>query len=102
VTDADSPYFGVVLPDLNQTVMVGNESFSGLFLRGGETSGILQADATAHNGLVVNDRYAGSKSGGESGVDATSGSGGTIEFHVSGDAETRPANMSVVWIIRIK
>lgn len=46
VSDAESPYNGLTLPDLNST---------GRFLRGGATSGVLQADALGSHSHTVTD-----------------------------------------------
>ena len=99
LNDAESPYDTTVLPNLNVNPMIEGEGFSGLFLRGGVTSGILQADATAKNGLRID--VSGPEGSGHHGRDGNGLSWiqGAI---LSDDTETRPANMSVVWIIRIK
>ncbi|MCP4137703.1 MAG: hypothetical protein GY754_42460 [bacterium] len=119
IYDFGSHWNGKTVPDLNS---------SGRFLRGASTSGVFQEDATAVNGLfmglggehthTVSDRHSGHDgytpedvdSGGsnESGKNyyyttrTTSESGSHDHALDSGDTETRPANMSVVWIIRIK
>ncbi len=132
VTDVESPYFSQFLPDLNGEAR---------YLRGGLFSGVLQADATASNGLAAVTNIAGSHShsmgssgnhwhsrtnvggiGGTRGFAAagnqsgststttaglhthsiTSAGGHVHTVTLSGDAETRPISMTVVWIMRIK
>jgi hypothetical protein len=101
VGDTESQYDGQTLPNLNGTVMVGGESFSGLFLRGGLESGNMQADATASNGLKFNSSSR--NNGGQNGQSIRGdGYEWTPTTITESDAETRPAKLSVVWIIRIK
>ena len=102
LNDAESPYDTTVLPNLNVNPMIEGEGFSGLFLRGGGTSGILQADATARNGLRVPNGTTTRGSGGNRVVLRLNDEGSITNLTINGDPETRPANMSVVWIIRIK
>ncbi len=94
LNDGDSPYDGQTIPDLN------GES---RFLRGSAVSGTNQAeDFKSHTHSITRD------------LDGSVGSG--VEFaanqgisnfqpaitEAQGGAETRPINMSVVWIIKIK
>lgn len=90
VSDAASPYDGVALPDLNGDAR---------FLRGGSTSGTLQAEDV---GPHTHGDF-------QSGGDSTKLSGGdgsaTGDTHLTDDgggSESRPINMSVVWVIKIK
>ncbi|MEO1268695.1 MAG: hypothetical protein AAFX99_11395 [Myxococcota bacterium] len=121
LNDPDSPLNGVIIPNLNS---------AGRFLRGGTSSGTLQEDqiqththidsghrhtyfttAWFFNELVNGSNYL-------RGTDTTSGRhqdrsqtsqanlGEPTPFEQSSDIrhgdETRPRNMSVVWIMRIK
>ncbi len=96
LSDPGSPYNGQTIPDLNAT---------GRFIRGGASSGTLQPYATAlpttpfthsHNAPVT------SGSGGS--PVGVVGSGGAMITGgwAGGDAETRPINISMVWIMRVK
>lgn len=103
ISDSDSPLDGVTLPDLN-----GEKRF----LRGDSTSGTNQADAFQGHAPDL------SGSGGGGGITYPIIDGnapgrpyngvfqGWISDGVNGTPrianETRPVNMSVVWIIRIK
>jgi hypothetical protein len=102
VTDLDSPFNGLTLPQLNGDAR---------FLRGGAVSGTIQADSITnhqHNytrAANCNERWNGGNSSYECSpttlqTTATaitaSGAQTTIE------SETRPVNMSVVWVMRIK
>jgi len=109
LNDPDSPLNGQTIPNLNG---------EGRFLRGSDTSGVLQADAFQghlHNWTTrVASDGAGSGSV-ASGLEYTTGSMRDY-FGAIGDSiatlgsygaprvanETRPINMSVVWIIRVK
>ncbi|MCP4129739.1 MAG: tail fiber protein [bacterium] len=139
VSDAESVYNGVAVPDLNS---------EGRFLRGGSSSGNWEEDATAVNGLSVNKNgdhnhtsettiYNNCREDNDSNSSCnrgsffnnnyfvdnfnvvttinhyytystyknfkiTSNSTGSHSHSLSGDSETRPTNMSVVWIMRIK
>ncbi len=105
LSDADSVYDGQTIPDLN-----GDERF----LRGGSTSGTEQAHALEeHNHSfqamynITGSGYASRIPGHESaGSDIGNYSLNTTNWSTSGantDAdETRPINMSVVWIMRVK
>ncbi|MCP4131680.1 MAG: hypothetical protein GY754_11940 [bacterium] len=112
ISDPDSVYDGTNAPDLNSM---------GRFLRGGIASGTLQEEATAVNGLSMStngahthnvyyhndwDKNVGGSDSGD-GVwsevqTIQSGSAGDHDHDLDGDDETRPVNMSVVWIMRIK
>lgn len=93
LVDSDSVYDGVVIPDLNG---------DGRFLRGSSTSGTEEAEAfKAH----IHREVGGSGVGGENKIPrgASGTPFGTLnDTQSTGGSETRPINMSVVWIIRIK
>ncbi|MCP4216372.1 MAG: tail fiber protein, partial [bacterium] len=120
VSDADSVYDGLAVPDLNS---------GGRFLRGGAVSGDWENDATAVNGLgivaggahshsideevrylgtwddyntSVNNKIQAGKGALHYDYSMTTNSAGSHSHSLSGDSETRPTNMSVVWIMRIK
>lgn len=115
VTDGNSPYFGRTLPDLN-----GERRF----LRGGGQSGDLESDEVRSHSHAVNtvhdhgygdfywrdtgnDPLFSTPTGDASGQRVEDGrttgpGGGLISSAASGGPETRPVNMSVVWIIRIR
>lgn len=115
-----SPFFGVSLPDLNS----GEEG--GVFLRGGRISGTSQIDSTrmpnapfviseagehAHRIArdrprdATTDRVAAAGQGGND-IETRAVMTGVANRHThpitGGDTETRPKNMSVVWIMRVK
>ncbi len=109
IVDSESPFDGQNLPDLNNARR---------FLRGNITSGPLEADQFAqhtHRNNVISryghatwiDHTAGftdlsSPWGGPEGL-ANAFPGGNANIGYAGTpGETRPINMSVVWIIRIK
>lgn len=108
ISDSESPMNGQTLPDLN-----GDERF----LRGSGTSGTTQADAfQGHRHTVINN-YVPLRSDGAGGNTHTAGTA-TAVVNASdfvGDprtdgtngtprtaSETRPINMSVKWVMRIK
>jgi hypothetical protein len=108
VADASSPYLGVALPDLNG---------EGRFLRGGPVSGVMQDDALqghrhslSHNSdrLIAGTSISGTASAGVgySLEPAEIIIGDPVDDGWYGDprtaAETRPKNMSVVWVMRSK
>lgn len=114
VLDANSPLNGTALPDLNGGTY---------FLRGAATSGAFQSDSfrshnhsfftsqnmgpghnpiTGYCGLHATDRINGCGAwSGEGGTWVNNGLLGEI-IQSTGGGETRPLNMSVVWIMRIK
>ena len=94
LSDPNSPYDGETIPDLNGGAR---------FLRGAATSGAFQAeDLKSHQHHITRD--------------LVGSAGSTVQFAANqgisdfvgadtdlfGGAETRPINMSVVWILRIK
>lgn len=123
VSDAESPYDGQVIPDLNDATNRSTSitSGGGVFLRGGDTSGTFTDDQIQHHDHDVFERATSATTG--SGLtlvqdSSTPGSAsntptsGVVDVKNStnhtaaGDArvgnETAPFNMTVVWIIRIK
>lgn len=98
LSDPDSPYDGEAIPDLNGQAR---------FLRGGVGSGILQLDATRMPNIPFAIRRGGfggscSPDRVETGGTANNGCPASDVPVIGGDSETRPVNMSVVWIIRVK
>lgn len=124
LSDSDSPFDGQTIPNLNGDATGANSPGLArkekMFLRGDTSSGTGQDDATAVNGLnVENDTHnhtithnADNISG--IGVQALAGydwgyrtatiacNNDTHDHNLTGDTETRPPNMTVVWIMRIK
>lgn len=100
--DDESLYDGVQMPALNGSARDGSTS-SGLFLRGNPISGLLEEDATAKNSLSAS-TTANVIGGGAAALGSQNviGFGTATVTLASTDSETRPANMSVVWIIRVK
>lgn len=101
VTNQNSPVYGQTLPNLNG---------QGRFLRGGSTSGILQNHAFENHQHTQNASTS-TTGGAQAGslYDFTAGSGlqstnvlTTVASTGNAATETRPINMTVVWIIRIK
>jgi hypothetical protein len=98
VSDSESPYNGVTVPNLNA---------SGRFLRGGLTSGVLQESAVGSHTHGYQDYYW--EDTGNDGL-YSNPTGDDVGQRVqilrttsaTGESETRPINMSVVWMIRIK
>ena len=105
LSDAQSPLNGVILPDLNAALPGGKRRF----LRGtSAVSGDMEADefkahrhkyqerlSDGNSNLVVTPRL----------TDRTNGDFGGGPFFTDlagGASETRPVNMSVVWIMRVK
>lgn len=113
LNDAGSVLNGVLIPNLNGDPAGANSPHLGnkaqVFLRGGTTSGIGQNHALqnhTHDFFTERNHGAGVQSGGGSTPADTN------YYQVPGhktsnhsghqDAETRPVNMSVVWIMRVK
>jgi len=108
LSDADSVYNGQTIPNLNG---------DGRFLRGSSTSGTLQADAFqghAHSSYARCSLYTENKYGDcIDFANAADGSVNTAAIVVSSPTtsswgtvrmatETRPVNMSIIWIMRVK
>lgn len=104
VNDATSPLNGLVLPNLNG---------EGRFLRGAGTSGVNQNDAfQGHKHPSTDDgsgsfKYNGMILAGGAGYAATNPSTGLpTNDGVDGEpriaSETRPKNMSIVWVMKVK
>jgi len=113
VSDTGSPPNGQAVPNLNGGAR---------FLRGGATSGSLQGDSTrlpspfrtdgvGDHTHTIPQADQGAPSNGRTQVGGTAiqfsigtgaGSAHSHAISATGDPETRPINMSVVWIIRIK
>jgi hypothetical protein len=104
ITDTESPYYNLRVPKLNSDVQDGSID-SGMFLRGGSSSGVMQEDATAANGLSATTDASQQSSVGDTGSsgqpDRFAGPGATVHIS-SSDDETRPVNMAVVWIMKIR
>ena len=90
ISDSESPYDGVTLPDLNNQAR---------FIRGNNISGVEQGDTVKEH---THDTY-------DPGLDVTkvSGSDGSVTLSglktaPFGDTETRPINISMIFIIKIK
>lgn len=115
LADAQSPYNGGVIPNLNGNAggadSPGQTAKVAMFLRGGLTSGIGQQDAFQGHWHYGPSRYGASpwNDGALQSVDASGTiilSGNPISDGTNGTprtaSETRPVNMSVVWIIKVK
>jgi hypothetical protein len=101
LADADSPYNGLVIPNLNSNTQDGSIN-SGMFLRGASTSGTFQSDGTAVNGLSAStNAWGGNGNGQVAAANQWNPNVATVTLS-STDPETRPANMTVVWILRVK
>jgi hypothetical protein len=115
VTDAESPYNGVAVPNLNAvfTTEAGVTSSAGRFLRGGSVSGVMSADKTNNvsvigssgsNGCGLCDAVVPQDGtfpiGNTPGYDRNNANTSMRIRHRA--VETHPGNMTVVWIIRIK
>lgn len=103
VSDPNSPLNGKSIPNLNG---------EGRFLRGGTTSGVMQADELrSHNHKVITSWTSSNRtewhiiadwSDPDQGplVETAPGDGPSVTN--TGGSETRPINMSVIWIMKIK
>ncbi|MBL8033836.1 MAG: hypothetical protein JNJ69_09060 [Leptospiraceae bacterium] len=120
LSDANSPMNGQVIPNLNGNGLgansPGHTAKVQMFLRGGTTSGTGQQDAFQGHWHQIDYHTAGGVSGsiGAAGADTAFASFSTSRVR-AGNAfsdgsngtprtasETRPSNMSVVWIMRVK
>lgn len=122
LSDLESPYDGETIPNLNGASSGADSPDIArkdkMFLRGcatedGETSGTGEDDATAANGLTVDPNPhshtfpmgqtdgAGNYADRATNYDADKTTVATT-LTILGDTETRPINMSVVWVMRIK
>lgn len=118
LADAASPYNGQTIPNLNGNAVGANSPGQAakvaMFLRGGITSGTGQQDAfQGHRhsvGSSTDFRRDSSDTGGYPnaafGTSDPGASGGVISDGTNGTPrtanETRPVNMSVVWIMKVK
>ncbi len=121
--DPESPFHGQTIPNLNaQAYYDWNEG--GAFLRGGTTSGVEQPDAmqrhnhtdSGHTHPFRKASFSGSQGGYELTINAGHTEWGQLEnghaqlgnpMETDGGpprlrSETRPVNMSVVWIMKVK
>ena len=94
INDSNSPMNGETVPDLNGDAR---------FLRGSSTSGTEEADmfedhTHTHSYIVGQGNGAGSWGMAAGGSDLAT----ITSIGSEGGAETRPINMSVIWIMRIK
>ena len=109
INDTESPYHNLVVPDLNGQWK--SHHSKGLFLRGGSISGERQDDAlqihqhTLNNGTNVH-RWVNLFNGNFGGVVGAADRNFNLSVgnpkNARTDSETRPANFSVVWIIKVK
>jgi len=93
LSDSNSPYNGQTIPNLN-----GNARF----LRGGSTSGTLQADELKSHTHGFSSGIGTATEHGNNTPKAGEWVDGTYYVNYTGGSETRPINMSVVWIMRVK
>jgi len=98
VSDSESPLNGQTLPDLNGFKR---------FLRGGSTSGTLESDMVGPHDHDLTTRQVSANSSGlggdpPGGSSITSSGTDTTSIQTNSGTETRPINMSVVWMIKIK
>ncbi|MCP4110439.1 MAG: hypothetical protein GY749_33785 [Desulfobacteraceae bacterium] len=103
IIDSDSLYNGQSAPNLNNNL---NYEDRGMFLRGNTTSGVYQDDQLQDHQHEYTHAYDDTNRGTSSGHAAdnkwkTYQTGNPLNCK-HGPDETRPVNMSVVWIIRIK
>ena len=121
LADAGSPLNGQTIPNLNGAAggadSPGHTAKVAMFLRGGVTSGTGQQDAFQGHWHVLNSRLYGGSIAGYGGSSATTtqtpdsdptymsvgnaksdGTNGTPRTA----SETRPSNMAIVWIMRVK
>jgi len=93
VNDEESPLYGEYLPDLNGDAR---------FLRGGATSGTFQSDQNQSHRHQLDLQESNVAAGSDRSRLKEYGSSPFSYSSYSGGDESRPINMSVVWIIKIK
>ncbi len=101
LSDADSPYNGQTIPNLNQAV----EDQNGYFLRGkgNDNTGTTEASQNKSHDHSLPTCQVGSPSPGNGRPNEYSNSeSGTAAINSSGGVEARPAAFVVVWIMRVK
>lgn len=100
LSDAGSVFNGLVIPDLNNPVASG---LKGRFIRGNLVSGLIESSENLEH---THDIFSSSDfSNIAAGPHNASNSGHLVRTNstsVSGGDESRPNNMSVVWIMRVK
>lgn len=112
ISDVDSPMNGQNTPNLNgNTTSISGKSSEGRFLRGSTTSGVLQGDQSNHLNTVELENTSGGATLSitleENGFpryvqsDVYNSVSNRYKMSLKGQ-ETRPTNMSVIWIMRIK
>ncbi len=115
ISDSHSPYYGQDSPNLNGSAKSWNSK--GSFLRGSSSSGEIQDDAFQGHEVELNGAHTwATDEGWQTGLHASYTHtdhynsslehGRLVPNGTNGDlrtaSETRPVNMSVVWIMRIK
>ncbi len=107
VNDPDSPIQGATIPNLNGAASYNSPGFGSaerLFLRGGTTSGAGEDDMfESHTHTYDSESESGGWGGTNDGArHVTENRIGGVSTGATGGSETRPKNMSVVWIMRVK
>ncbi len=111
LSDPASPYDGQIIPDLNNPKETWNTK--GAFLRGDTTSGAFEDDRLQGHHHALNDRAfivgsSGETPGGNNNKQLTPEAEtlGAVDDGIHGSPrlgpETRPVNMSVVWIMKVR
>lgn len=98
LSDAESVYNGVVIPNLNGAVDTG---LKGYFLRGHSSSGVIESSqnlAHTHTIGTTNTNY----NLGNAYAAGSASTTGNATSSSNGGAEARPHNYSVVYIMRVK
>ncbi len=101
LSDADSPYNGQTIPDLNQVV----EEDEGYFLRGKGTNNTGTTEASqnkAHDHTLPTCQVSSPSAGNGRPNEYDNAASGTAAINSSGGTEARPAAFVVVWIMRVK
>ncbi|TRZ64712.1 MAG: hypothetical protein D4Q79_00980 [Spirochaetia bacterium] len=93
LSDSNSPYNGQTIPNLNGDAR---------FLRGGSISGTLQADELKSHTHGFGSGVGTATEHGNNTPKAGEWVDGTYYVNSTGGSETRPINMAVVWIMRVK